>query len=149
MGDLFERDLLLVSVGQAAVISAAAYPGQPFSGRVDYISGTIDPATRTAKIRVSVVNSGGRLKAEMFATVSLDVSRGERAVTVPSRALFTEDHSTYVYTQVDDARFARRRVEVAQRGDATARVASGLAAGDRVVVAGAILLRQEEEQRAQ
>ncbi len=74
MGDLFERDLRLVSTGQPAAISTAAYPGERFTGRVNYVSETIDPATRTAKVRVSVFNPSGRLKPEMFASISLDVA---------------------------------------------------------------------------
>ncbi|MFI5178087.1 MAG: efflux RND transporter periplasmic adaptor subunit [Vicinamibacterales bacterium] len=148
IGDLFERDLRLASVGQPASVTTAAYPGERFSGRVDYISEAIDPVSRTAKVRVSVANPNGRLKPEMFAAISLDVAERERVVTVPSSALFTEDGRTFVYVEASAGRFARRAVEVAPGDGPARRVLSGLRAGDRVVVDGALLLRQEEEQRA-
>src|SRR5262249_31478918 len=148
IGDLFERDLPLVTLGQRAQVSTAAYPGHPFDGRVNYISSTIDPQTRSAKVRVAVANSSGELKAEMFATVPLDVANGERVVLVPSRALFIEDGRSYVYMEVGSGRYQRRAVEAAPGDGDDRRILSGLHAGDRVVVDGAILLRQEEEQRA-
>src|SRR5712691_8048185 len=94
IGDLFERDLRLVSVGQTASITTAAYPGDRFQGRVNYISPAIDPATRTAKVRVSVDNPRGRLKPEMFAAIDLHVDAHERALTVPTAAIFTETGSS-------------------------------------------------------
>src|SRR5204862_5802693 len=71
MGDLFERDLRHVARGQTAAITSAAYPDEHFRGHVDYISDAIDPATRTAKVRVSVPNPGGRLKPEMFVSIAV------------------------------------------------------------------------------
>ncbi|MBZ5556659.1 MAG: efflux RND transporter periplasmic adaptor subunit [Acidobacteriia bacterium] len=147
MGDLFERDLHLVSVGQPATITTAAYPGEQFQGRVNYISEAIDPATRTAKVRISVPNPGGRLKPEMFAAVALGVAANERAVMLPSRAIFTEDGKTFAFVEAGAGRFARRPIEVAPGEGAERRILSGLRAGDRVVVDGAILLRQEENKR--
>lgn len=148
MGDLFERDLRLVSRGQPATITTTAYPGETFRGRVDYISDTIDPSTRTAKVRVSVANPAGRLKPEMFVSITLQVSDHVRAVTVPSAAVFTEHGQSYVYVEVGRARFARRAIEVTQEDGTDRRVLAGLAPGDRVVVAGVLLLREEEQQRA-
>jgi cobalt-zinc-cadmium efflux system membrane fusion protein len=147
MGDLFERDLHLVAVGQPAEITTAAYPGERFNGRVNYISDAIDPATRTAKVRISVPNPHGRLKPEMFAAVALGIAANERVVMLPSRGIFTEDGRTYAYVEAGAGRFARRPIEVAPGEGVERRILSGLHAGDRVVVDGAVLLRQEENKR--
>jgi cobalt-zinc-cadmium efflux system membrane fusion protein len=148
MGDLFERDVRLVRKGQAAAITTAAYPGDTFRGRVDYISDTIDPSTRTAKVRVSVGNPGNRLKPEMFATVALQVADNAHAMTVPASAIFVENGRSYVYVEAAPSRFARRLVELASDAGAERRVLAGLKIGERVVTGGVLLLRQEEEQRA-
>jgi cobalt-zinc-cadmium efflux system membrane fusion protein len=147
LGDVFERDLRLVAAGQKATIATAAYPGEIFFGTVNYISESIDPATRTAKVRVSVANSGNRLKPEMFASIALAVERHERAVSVPARAVITENAKTYVYVQTGPRHFVRRLVDVAQVSGDERRVLAGVARGDRVVVDGVLLLRQEEDQR--
>jgi len=148
LGDIFERDLRFVPVGATATIEAAAYPGEQFTGRVNYVSATIDPATRTAKVRVSVPNPGARLKPEMFASVALRLADVERVLTVPAGAVFVEDGRTFVYTAVAADRFVRRPVEVGASEGSERRIVGGLSAGDRVVVDGALLLRQEEMKRA-
>jgi membrane fusion protein, heavy metal efflux system len=147
MGDVFERDLRFVTTGQPAAVTATAYPGERFQGRVNYISDSIDPATRTAKVRVSVANPGARLKPEMFAEVELHVAERQHALTVPIGAVFTEDGRSYVFVEAGHARFERRAVEIESGDGPDRRVSSGLHSGDRVVVGGALLLRQEEAQR--
>jgi membrane fusion protein, heavy metal efflux system len=148
VGEIFERDLRLVSPRQTAAIAAASYPGERFSGRVEYISDTIDPTTRTAKVRVSVPNATGRLKPEMFASLTLGLAETERVLTVPSRAVFSEDGRTFVYAAVGPDRFVRRPIEIGLDEGSDRRVIRGLQRGDRVVVDGALLLRQEEEKKA-
>ena len=148
IGELFERDLHLVTVGQTAAVTAAAYGSERFQGRVSYISDVIDPATRTVKVRVSVPNLRGRLKPEMFASVALGVGGPERVLTIPSRAVFTEDGRTWVYVAAGSGRFTRRAIDLAQDEGSERRVLHGLQAGEQVVVGGALLLRGEEEKRA-
>ena len=148
IGDLFERDLRLVRRGQPAIVTTSAYPGERFEGRVNYISESIDPASRTAKVRVSVTNPGGRLKPEMYAAVALAVAGDERAPHVPTDAVFTENGRSFVYVELAPGRFTRRSVEVAPGEGPSRRVLNGLRIGERIVVDGALLLRQEEQQRA-
>lgn len=145
VGDLFERDLRRVAVGAAAAITTAAYPDETFNGRVDFISPVIDPATRTAKIRVSVPNPQQRLKPEMFANIALTGGTAERAIAVPSSAAFTEGGRTWVFVAVGDRQFVRRAVEIASDAGPQQRVLSGLRAGERIVTGGVLLLRQEEK----
>jgi RND family efflux transporter MFP subunit len=148
VGDVFERDLRAVAVGDSATITTTAYPGEPFVGRVGHISAVIDPTTRTAKVRVSVPNAGGRLKPEMFASIAFGAREPSRVLIVPSTAAFTEDGRTFVYVAEGGGRFVRRAVEVAQTAGAERRVLSGLQAGERVVVDGVLLMRQEEQSGA-
>jgi len=135
IGDIFEKDLHLVAVGDAATITTAAYPGEHFAGHVNYISDVLDPTTRTAKIRVSVPNPRGRLKGEMFSSIALDVSDPAPVLDVPSQAVFVEGGQRWVYVATAPGHFTRRAV-----GD--------LRKGDRVVVDGGLLLREEEGKRA-
>ena len=148
IGDLFERDLRFVRRGQPAIVTTSAYPGERFEGKVNYISESIDPASRTAKVRVSVANPTHRLKPEMYAAVALAVAGDERAPIVPAEAIFSEGGRSFVYVELAPGRFAKRPVEVAAGGGRSRRVLSGLRVGERIVVDGALLLRQEEQQRA-
>jgi membrane fusion protein, heavy metal efflux system len=148
MGDVFERDLHLVNAGDEATITTTAYPGERFTGRVNYVSDVIDPMTRTAKVRVSVPNPRSRLKPEMFASIALGVGASSPAVTVPASAVFTENGHSWVYVSTKAGHFARRSIEVDQDEGADRRVLNGLRPGDRVVTDGALLLREEEAKRA-
>ena len=148
VGDIFERDLQAVAIGDTATITTTAYPGEPFTGRVTYISAVIDPATRTAKVRLSVPNPSGRLKPEMFASIAFRARAHDKVLTVPSRAAFTEDGRTWVYIAEGQGRFIRRAVEIAQEAGDERRVLSGLRVGEHVVVDGVLLVRQEEQRGA-
>jgi len=148
IGDLFERDLRLVRTGQPAIVTTNAYPGERFEGKVNYISESIDPTSRTAKVRVSVANPGARLKPEMYAAVALAVASDEHTPTVPADAIFTEGGRSFVFVELAPGRFARRGVEVAAGDGRSRRILAGLRVGERIVVDGALLLRQEEQQRA-
>jgi len=159
LGDVFERDLRLVTKGQAAAVTTAAYPGESFDGRVDYISDTIDPDSRTAKLRVRVANPRGELKPEMYASIALRVTDHQSALVVPARAVFTEVGRTFVFVDTGapssgrsgetGRRFVRRPVDVAPEQGADRRVTSGVSAGERVVADGALLLREELDKKAE
>lgn len=64
--DAYESDLVWLRYGQRVTFTTEAYPGQEIVGRIAFIDPTIDPKTRTAKVRVNVDNSDGRLKPGMF-----------------------------------------------------------------------------------
>ena len=147
--DLFERDLHLVHVGDAAEVATAAYPDRRFRARVARISDVVDPATRTLKVRFVTANPDLRLKPEMFATVTLFVSETQTAITVPPTAVLTEGTNAFVYVALDHRTFARRRVELAPDTSGDARcIVKGVRPGDRVVTSGAVLLRGHEDLNA-
>jgi Cu(I)/Ag(I) efflux system membrane fusion protein len=64
--DAYEADLPWLRYGQEVEFTAEAHPGEVFKGRVSFISPTLDPQTRTVKVRVNVSNPEGRLKPQMF-----------------------------------------------------------------------------------
>jgi len=64
--DAYESDMMWVRYGQAVEFTTEAYPGEVFKGRITFISPTVDPKTRTIKLRVNVDNKEGKLKPHMF-----------------------------------------------------------------------------------
>jgi multidrug efflux pump subunit AcrA (membrane-fusion protein) len=142
---VFEADLGRVRVGAPVTVEVIAFPGRRFSGRVDWISGAFDTATRTAKVRCAVDNAGRLLKPEMYATASIGVP-GRRALAIPRGAVLRQGEQTVVFREVGttpdgQVRFERWPVKVDDEGnDAMVAVLAGLAAGDRVVSSGGILL---------
>jgi membrane fusion protein, heavy metal efflux system len=143
-GDIFERELRYITIGQKADVSTAAYPTDRFSAQVSRIASVVDAQTRTAKVRFLVANRGARLKPGMFASISLHLSEATSSLTVPTRAVFVEGGRTFAYVQTAPGEFARREIETVTSGPNRLRVVRGLKAGDRVVSDGVLLLRQLE-----
>jgi len=68
---VYEHQLGLVREGQAARATVAAFPGETFPGKVEFVQPHLDPATRTVEVRYGLSNPGHRLRPGMFATVTL------------------------------------------------------------------------------
>jgi len=147
VGDLYERDLARVEVGSPATTTAEAYPDLTVQGRVSYIDPRVSAETRTARIRVEVPNSDGRLRFGMY--VDLEVGGGEaaEAVLVPRRAVQTiaDRQVVYLARAGEPGRFTEREVRLGRAAGDRIEVVSGLSAGDRIVTDGSFSVRAERE----
>lgn len=145
LADVFEIDLPRVTIGAPVTINVISYPDRQFSGTIDWISGALDPATRTAKVRCTIDNSAHLLRPEMYATVSIATS-GRRKLSIPRSAVVRLGDQMVVFVDRGYAangarRFERRIVDV-DESDAGAYVPvlRGLSPGERVVSSGAVIL---------
>jgi cobalt-zinc-cadmium efflux system membrane fusion protein len=139
VGDLYEKDIAKVKRGTAVTITLQAYPGQQWSGHIDSLSGALDPATRTLKVRVALPNSDQRLKPEMFG--SIHVRAGvHQALVVPAPAVIREGNTTTVFVR-NAGKPEQRAVAVGQTVDGNVEILRGLSVGDEVAAAGAELLK--------
>jgi cobalt-zinc-cadmium efflux system membrane fusion protein len=139
--DVFERDIHSIAAGQRADVTTAAYPEDHFSAQVARIGTVVDPQTRTAKMRFVVANPGLRLKPGMFTEATVQLRRSSAALTAPAKAIFVENGKSYAYVQAGTSQFSRREVATIAGSGNRVRVTKGLAAGDRVVTDGVLLLR--------
>jgi len=115
------------------------------SGRVAYIDPRVDPATRTAKVRVEVPNRGMELRLGMYVTLDFRTGAGVQSIVVPREAVQAVGDRNVVYVPVegDDGRFAERPVKLgAVMGDSV-QVLEGVKTGDRIVTTGSFFLRGE------
>ena len=128
-----------VAQGQAATASVPAYPGRVFRGAVASVAAVLDPDTRRDKLRIAVDNADHALKPNMYARASVAVAQPAQ-VFVPESALLMNNDSTTVFVEVAPWTFERRTVELSYDESTGARVTKGLQAGDRVIVAGGVLL---------
>lgn len=112
--------------------------GTPFParGRVDYVDPTVAPAQGTVGARALVPNEDGALKPGQFVRVVAVLPERRDAVLVPERAVVEEQGGAYVYVVPESRTVEYRRVEAGASHDGWRRIASGLAAGERVVVEG-------------
>jgi len=143
--DVFEMDTAAVQKGAALSAEVPAYPKRAFTGRVDWVSPALDPATRTARVRCVIPNPHGELKPEMYATVK--ISTGERrALAVPRSAVVHVGEQSVVFVQLGRTesgqfRFQRRLVHVDENaaGDLLP-VLDGLQRGEVIVTTGGLQL---------
>jgi len=139
VGDVYEKDIAKVSRGKDVTVSLQAYPGQQWNGRIDSLSGTLDPSTRTLKARVALSNPGQHLKPEMFGAIHVNAG-SHRALVVPEAAIIREGSATTVFVK-NPEKPEQRAVTVGQTVDGQVEVLSGVQAGEEVAADGAELLK--------
>jgi RND family efflux transporter MFP subunit len=144
VGDLYEQDFKTVTVGSEAAITTPAYPGLTLRGRVSYIDPRVDPQTRTAKARIEVPNSDGRLRLGMYVTVSF-TAPGASAVVVPRSAVqaIGDRQVVFVPAKGEDGKFIQRQVRLGSPTGDNYTVLSGLKPGEIIVTEGSFFLRAE------
>ena len=150
VGDLYEQNVSSVRVGSEATVTAAAYPGSVLHGRVSYIDPRVDPQTRTAKVRVEVSNSGGRLRLGMYVSMVFASAGGQSQVVVPRAAVQSMGDQSVVFLPVagEEGKFVRRKIRLGPGSGDSFVVLEGLRAGDTVVTEGSFLLRAEASKSA-
>jgi cobalt-zinc-cadmium efflux system membrane fusion protein len=132
--DVYENDLGIVGIGDAAEIRLNAYPDQVFRGVVQDISRVLDPNTRSAKVRVVLHNPDGSLRPGMFAIATFRSRRSRPRLVVPGTAILRLQDRDWIFRKEGDRRF--RRVEVHALGEAgggMVRVQDGLKPGDQII----------------
>ena len=146
VGQVYEKDLASVRVGSGANVTSDAYPGQVFRGRVTYVDPKIDPATRTAQVRIEMANPRGMFKIGMYVNVAFGaLGAAEKTMPViPKDAVQIIGNQQFVFVATDKSNeFVMRPVSVRAESNGFYPVLEGLTVGERVVVGGSFLLRAE------
>jgi cobalt-zinc-cadmium efflux system membrane fusion protein len=132
--DVYENNLANVHVGQAANIRLNAYPDKAFTGRISNVLPVLDPAIRTAKVRIEMRNPG-IMRIGMFVTATFRGEKDEIYTQIPASAVLHLQDRDWVYVPAPNKKF--RRVEVIS-GDAfpnnLQEIRSGIQPGQQVVI---------------
>jgi cobalt-zinc-cadmium efflux system membrane fusion protein len=147
VGNVYERDLAIVPAGLSVRITADAYPGETWQGKIANVSDLVDATTHTVKLRVVLENRQHKLKPDMFASIHV-LRPATRVAVVPSSAVLHEGNAAFVMVQNagDKDKYEKRMVEVQESNPQQTLVRSGLQPGDVVASSGAELLREEAAQ---
>jgi cobalt-zinc-cadmium efflux system membrane fusion protein len=141
LADVYEKDLAKVKVDTDVNIRVDAYPDRIFIGRLTYIGDSIDPETRTAKVRCVIANPDAALKLDMFVKVSVPTNDNREVVTVPAAAIQQIDAQTVVFVRQSASRFERRNVDVGGTAGGVVEIRSGLKTGEVIAGAGSFYLK--------
>ncbi len=141
-GEIFERDLPALHVGGEVTATFQALPGSDRRGRITYIYPTLNPETRTARVRVELANPDLALKPGMYGTLRFSgpVAKG---LSVPRSAVVVTGRRNLVFQRGADGRFVPREVVVGLTADDRVQILRGVAAGDTVVASATFLIDAE------
>jgi Cu(I)/Ag(I) efflux system membrane fusion protein len=149
LADVFEQDLASVRPGETASIHLAAYPNRALTGTVSFVYPSLNPATRTARVRIELANPDRLLKPDMYATVVIEADRdGPKVVTVPESAVLDDGARRIVLVERGTGRFQPRAISTGRHGDGGVEVTSGLVAGEEVVIAANFMIDSESNLRS-
>lgn len=147
LADVYESELAMVALGTQATVTLSYLPGRSFTGNVTFITPTVDPMTRTAKVRIEVDNRDGALKPDMFADVV--IAEPEREVTVvPESAVLATGKRSVLFVVHEDGTLEPREVETGLKNDRWIEVRSGVEPGETVATQANFLIDSESRLRA-
>jgi len=139
---VYEKDIGLVKKGQEVEVISSA-PQKSFLGRVEAINEVLDETTRTFKVRITVDNSNGLLKPEMFCQCQFKAQSSEKLLTVPLSAVQTIEGEKYVFLPQAENSFEKRAIKTGRELGNYVQVLEGLKPGEEVVTEGSFVLKSE------
>jgi membrane fusion protein, copper/silver efflux system len=146
MASIPETDLPLIDSGLAVRLDFPSAPEAPGKGVIDYVYPTIDPKTRTAKVRIEVDNASGYLRPGAYADIAIEIA-SEARLSVPTEAIVRDSRGATVIIAQGEGRFAGRDVQTGISAGGRTEILEGLIAGERVVASGQFLLGSEASLR--
>jgi RND family efflux transporter MFP subunit len=120
--------------------------GEPLDAIVDYVYPTLDPRTRTLRVRLEIPNPTATLRPGAIATVSIAAQEEAQTLVIPTAAIIHSGTRQLVFVARGDGRFAPREIQTGLVGDdGTVQVRSGLDPGQQVVTSGQFLIDSESQ----
>jgi Cu(I)/Ag(I) efflux system membrane fusion protein len=144
IADIYESEMPFIKIGDRAQISLAYFPGETFEGTATYIYPSLDPKTRTAKVRFDLPNPEFKLKPEMWANVELKTSLGRKLV-VPEDAVMDSGTMQMVFVDRGQGHFESRHIQLGSKMQGYYEVLSGVKDGERVVISANFLIDSESQ----
>ena len=145
---LSEKELPRVATGYGVNVTVAAIPGKTFTGEVSAINTSVNPETRTVRIRATVANPDNQLRPGMFATIRTLRPDDRDVVTVPQTAISYNTYGDFVFVVEEndegDLIVNRRTVQSGEVRDGRVAIEDGLSDGEEVVSKGLLRLRAEQ-----
>ncbi|MBL8295717.1 MAG: efflux RND transporter periplasmic adaptor subunit [Bryobacterales bacterium] len=147
VADVPEQAAGAVEVGKQVEAEVPALPEQKLKGKLTFVSATVNPDTRTVRIRMDVANPRGRLKPAMLATMSL-LDAAENHRIVPVGAVVRESNQDYIFVQTAGQSYRLRRVSLGMELEGKYVLLEGIQPGEKVVLDGAFHLNNERKRLA-
>ncbi len=148
LAEVFERQVDWVALGNPADITLTYLPGRTWEGKVRYIYPSLDPKTRTLKVRLRFDNPDEKLKPNMYANVKIYGGPKENVVAIPLEALIRTGRQERVIIALGEGRFEAREVRSGIESGDWVEIVEGLKPGEKVVTSGQFLIDSEASFKA-
>ena len=148
LAEVFESQADWVKQGQSAEVTLSYLPGRDWEGKVEYIYPSLDPKTRTLKVRLRFDNIDEALKPNMFANVTIYGGAKREVTVIPREALIRTGNDERVIVSVGEGRFQPRDVTAGIESGDFIEIRNGLKVGDKVVTSGQFLIDSEASLKA-
>ncbi|MCW8955478.1 MAG: efflux RND transporter periplasmic adaptor subunit [Gammaproteobacteria bacterium] len=148
LAEVFERQADWVRLGQTAEVTLSYLPGRQWEGKVEYIYPSLDPKTRTLKVRLQFDNPDEELKPNMYGHVSIYGGARKDILVLPREALIRTGLEQRVILALGDGRFIPRKVNAGMESRDWVEIISGVEEGDSVVTSGQFLIDSEASLKA-
>ena len=137
-----EAQAAQVRVGTVARVTFAAFPAEPFSGRIAAILPEAQGASRTVSVRIELPNRSGKLRPGMFAQVALG-GEARLVLLVPSEAVIRTGTRNLVMLARKNGHYSPAEVRIGADAGGQTEILAGLAEGEKIVASGQFLVDSE------
>lgn len=148
LAEVFESQADWVKVGQSAEVTLSYLPGREWEGKVEYIYPSLDPKTRTLKVRLRFDNKDESLKPNMFAKVNIYGGAKREVLIIPRESLIRTGNDQRVILSIGKGRFQAREVTAGIESGEFIEIVKGISEGDTVVTSGQFLIDSEASLKA-
>ena len=147
LADIYEYELPFISVGQEATVTLTYDPQTVLGARASFIYPTLDPQTRTAKVRFTLENPHEKLKPDMYANVELKIPLGTR-LAIPRDAILESGERHVIFIHHGGGKLEWRNVKIGVQAGDWVEVLEGLKEGDHIVTSANFLIDSESQLKA-
>jgi Cu(I)/Ag(I) efflux system membrane fusion protein len=142
--EFYENELPMLQVGQKIDITTKSYPDQNFDGTLSLIDPFLEPAKRTAKVRIDIPNPDFKLRPAMYVNAELSMNMGE-GLTIPVSAVMPTGTRNVVFVDKGEGKLEPRIIQLGQKYGDFYEVQSGLREGEQVVASANFLIDAESK----
>jgi len=133
--EIDERNLAQLALGQKALGSADAFPGQRFAAELVYINPGIDALRGSVEVKLKVANPPAFLRQDMTASVDIEVAHRADTVIVPTETVRDATGREPWVLAIRGWRAVRQPVKLGLRGDNRIEVLEGVEPGEELIPA--------------
>lgn len=142
LADIYEYELSFVKAGQQVAVTFSYDPGSILTGLLSFVYPTLDPKTRTAKVRFELDNTDEKLKPDMYANVELRANLGTRLV-IPQEAIIESGQKQVVFLHLGGGKLEPRLIKTGVKTGEWSEVLAGLKEGEHIVTSANFLIDSE------